>query len=64
MADRGGEYSINFKNLIVIAVSMLLPGGVRCDMGNTISSMILFVIIGVFICAVLGWWSRRQESSK
>jgi hypothetical protein len=48
--------------LFIVVIS--LPGSVKCDMGETISSMILFFLIALFICAGLGWWSRRQEGSK
>lgn len=48
--------------LIVFIISISLPGNVKCDMGDTLSSIILFVIISVFICAGIGWWTRRNES--
>jgi hypothetical protein len=54
---------LGYLTLVIVILS--LPGSVKCDMGETISSMILFFIIAVFIIAILGWWSRRrQESSK
>ena len=39
-----------------------LPGSVKCDMGDTLASLFLFMIITVFIFAGIGWWSRRQEN--
>ena len=39
-----------------------LPGNVKCDMGDTLASLFLFMIITVFIFAGIGWWSRRQEN--
>jgi hypothetical protein len=48
--------------LIVFLISVSLPGNVKCDMGDTLSSIILFVIISVFVCAGIGWWTRRNES--
>ena len=48
--------------MIVLIVCASLPGNVKCDMGDTISSLILFVIISIFIFAGIGWWSRRGES--
>lgn len=51
-----------FTFLFVLITVLSLPGNVKCDMGDTISSIILFIIISVFICAGIGWWSRRGES--
>ena len=48
--------------LFILVIS--LPGSVKCDMGDSVASIILFIIISVFICAGIGWWSRRQEGSK
>jgi hypothetical protein len=53
---------LTFLFLFIITIS--LPGSVKCDMGDTISSLILFILISVFVCAGVGWWSRRGESSK
>ena len=39
-----------------------LPGNVKCDMGETIASLFLFIIITIFLFAGIGWWSRRQEN--
>lgn len=53
------------KTLLIIAMFVItcisLPGNVKCDMGDTIASMLLFMIITIFVCAGIGWWSRRQE---
>ena len=51
-----------FTFLIVLLVVISLPVNVKCDMGDTLSSIILFVIISVFVCAGIGWWSKRNES--
>lgn len=48
--------------MIVFIVAISLPGNVKCDMGDTISSIILFIIISIFVFAGIGWWSRRGES--
>ncbi len=54
------------KQLILCGVFTIiiasLPSSVKCDMGDTISSLILFLLFTVFICAGIGWWSRRGES--
>jgi hypothetical protein len=50
--------------LIVLITCISLPSKVKCDMGDTTASLILFIIISVFVCAGIGWWSRRGESSK
>ena len=52
-----------FTILIFIIISISLPGNVKCDMGDTISSFILFIIFSVFVCAGIGWWSRRAEGN-
>jgi hypothetical protein len=65
------QEKINYRNydrktiltyFFVLLVCASLPGNVKCDMGDTISSIILFLLISVFICAGIGWWSRRGES--
>jgi hypothetical protein len=35
---------------------------IKCDMGETISSCILFIILTLFICAGLGWYNQKQEN--
>jgi hypothetical protein len=50
-----------FTFLFVLITTISLPGNVKCDMGDTISSLILFVVVSVLICAGIGWWSRRGE---
>ena len=45
-----------------IFTCVALPGNVKCDMGDAIASMVLFMIITIFVCAGIGWWSRRSES--
>lgn len=53
------------KTIITIAMFIFtcvsLPGSVKCDMGDTIASLVLFMIITIFVCAGIGWWSRRAE---
>ena len=39
-----------------------LPGGVKCDMGDTIAFFILLGILGMFVCAGIGYWNRRDEN--
>jgi hypothetical protein len=51
-----------FTFILMLGLCFSLPGNVKCDMGDAISSVILFVLISVFICAGIGWWSRRGES--
>ncbi len=54
------------KKIILWAFLLMLcaslPSSVKCDMGDTVSSLILFILFTVFICAGIGWWSRRGES--
>ena len=50
--------------LFVFVTAISLPGSVKCDMGDAISSVILFILVSVFICAGIGWWSRRGTDSK
>lgn len=45
--------------LMFLIIIISLPGNVKCDMGDTISSLVLFIILSVFVCAGIGWWSRR-----
>ncbi len=53
------------KTIIMLAMFIFtcvsLPGSVKCDMGDTIASILLFMIITIFVCAGIGWWSRRSE---
>lgn len=39
-----------------------LPTNVKCDMTDNIASLLLFMLISIFICAGIGWWSRRSEN--
>jgi hypothetical protein len=58
------DYNINKRlaYLFYILVVISLPSGVKCDMGSTFSTMILFFFIALFIFAALGWWSRRNST--
>jgi hypothetical protein len=60
------ENALNFKYayMLLLTIIISLPGTVKCDMGDTVASLILFMIISIFICAGIGWWSRRQEGNK
>jgi hypothetical protein len=60
------ENTVNTKYayLLLLTIVLTLPGSVKCDMGDSIASLILFFIISIFICAGIGWWSRRQEGNK
>lgn len=53
------------KTIIMLAMFVFtcvsMPGSVKCDMGDAIASMVLFMIITIFVCAGIGWWSRRAE---
>jgi hypothetical protein len=49
---------------LFFTVVISLPNSVKCDMGDSVSSLILFLIISVFIFAAIGWWSRRGEMNK
>jgi hypothetical protein len=49
-------------NLLIFFLTISLPSSVKCDMGETLSTFILFFIIMIFIFAGLGFWSRRQEN--
>lgn len=59
MGDRRNTLTV----LFVFLVCLSLPSSVKCDMGEAISSLILFILVTIFICAGIGWWSRRNESS-
>jgi hypothetical protein len=48
--------------LMFIFTIISLPGNVKCQMGETIASLFLFIIITIFIFAAIGFWSRRQEN--
>ena len=53
------------KNLFYIFYMILLislPQCIKCDMGETISSCLLFIILTIFICAGLGWYNQKQEN--
>mgnify|MGYP006915309860 CR=1 FL=1 len=41
-------------------VSNMSP--VKADFGETIATLILFIIITTFVCAGIGWWHKRNES--
>lgn len=56
------KYSHFFKVLMCVIVLAGLPTNVKCDMGDTIASMVLFMILMLFVCAGIGWWNRRQEN--
>ena len=60
------ENALNLKYayMLLFTIVISLPGSVKCDMGDTVASLILFMIISIFICAGIGWWSRRQEGNK
>ena len=49
-------------NILVIVLIISLPDSVKCDMGETLSTFILFFIIMIFIFALIGLWSRRQQN--
>ncbi len=53
-----------YAYILLFTLVLSLPGSVKCDMGDIIASLILFLIISVFVCAGIGWWSRRQEGNK
>jgi hypothetical protein len=50
-----------YMAIIVIIVALTLPMNVKCDTGDTISSIILFALVSVFIFAGIGWWRKRGE---
>jgi len=47
--------------IILIIIALSLPSNVKCDTGDAISSLILFIVVSVFICAGIGWWRKRGE---
>ena len=56
------KYTYLFKVMIFVVLLFSLPTSVKCDMGDTIASMVLFMILLLFVCAGIGWWNRRQEN--
>ena len=56
------KYSFIVKALMISITLFSLPGSVKCDMGDSIASMVLFMILLLFVCAGIGWWNRRQEN--
>ena len=50
-----------YMAIIVIIVAFTLPMNVKCDAGDTISSIILLALVSVFIFAGIGWWRKRGE---
>jgi len=54
--------SLKLMIIMTIIYFLSFPGYVKCDMGDTIASLILFLLLVMFICAGIGWWSRRQEN--
>ena len=60
----GGKKNYGFllKFAIFVLVFSSLPKSVTCDMGDTIAFFILLGILGMFICAGIGWWNRRDEN--
>jgi len=65
---KNNKYYNHYDKKTLLMISMFiftcvsLPGSVKCDMGDTIASLVLFMIIGVFVLAGIGWWSRRAET--
>lgn len=47
--------------IILIIVTLSLPINVKCDTGDTISSLILFMVISIALFAGIGWWRKRGE---
>lgn len=50
--------------MLVLITCLSLPKGVKCEIVDTIASLVLFIVISVFICAGIGWWSKRGEMNK
>lgn len=48
--------------VILVIILLSLPSKVKCDTGETISSVILIVLIVLFSCAGIGWFSKRNEA--
>ena len=56
------KYTHFFKGIMCMILVFAMPASVKCDMGDTIASMVLFMILLLFVCAGIGWWNRRQEN--
>jgi len=52
----------NLLFILYITLLISLPQCIKCDMGETISSCILFILLTLFICAGLGWYNQKQEN--
>lgn len=64
------KYSVSIKQknflLILIFMTVLLsfPGYVKTELMDSIATMLLVLIIGVFLCAGIGWFAKRNDSNK
>ncbi|MCQ2817934.1 MAG: hypothetical protein MJ252_11775 [archaeon] len=47
---------------LMIILSLSLPNSIKCDAGEVICSMILFILFAIVIFAGIGWWSKRGEN--
>lgn len=70
MEDKNNDRQVTYKKtdrrkLLIYTMFFItlvsLPGSVKCETGDAIASFILFLIISVFACAGIGWWSRRGD---
>jgi amino acid permease len=51
-------------NLWILTIIIVMLSGVspvKAELGDTIASLILFILIASFIFAGIGWWQKRQE---
>ena len=53
--------SVIFFMIFIQFISLI--GGVKADFGETIATIIFYLLVTVFICAGIGWWQHRQEGS-
>jgi len=56
---------MEFKQLLLLIFLLSVNSNispVKADFGETIASIILFVLVTTFICAGIGWWSKRNET--
>lgn len=57
----------NYKYKIGIITSFIVtfmsqPGGVKADFGETVATLILFLLITLFTCAGIGWYHKRNQN--
>lgn len=61
LRQSNNNFQIIYLIIMMIVILSSMPSYVKCDLTDTISSVILFFIFTLFTCAGIGWWSRRGD---